>query len=123
MSAVDVAIEALNGILPGFACRRLEDGRDALELGGIRIPIEGIAQHVVDDLTGSGYAVIELPEPNSTSDDRYTAGWDVLGDPDSVRLDCFGQVVDADGATYSPDEAREVAAALLSAANRAEAEA
>lgn len=73
-------------------------------------------------LKAARIAVVDLPQPNSTSDGRYFAGWDVLGDPDSVRLDCFGHVEDADGATYEPDEAREFAAALLAAADAAEAD-
>ena len=79
------------------------------------------AAHQLDALKAGGYVVVDLPSPSSTSDGRYTAGWDVLGGHDWVRVDCFGRVEDAGGATYSPDEAREFAAALLAAANHAEA--
>ncbi|MGV0805791.1 hypothetical protein [Mycolicibacterium setense] len=80
------------------------------------------AWHLKAELHAARIAVVELPEPDSTAQDgsRYVAGWD-LNEYDAVKVDCFNRVMGVMDDEYSPQEAREYAAALLSAADAAEA--
>lgn len=74
-------------------------------------------------LATAGKVIVDLPEPDSTAaDGRYVAGWNPLGDHDSVRVDCFGNVEYVGVGDYTPNEARDLAAALLAAAKAAEAQ-
>lgn len=76
-----------------------------------------VAQHLADAILAiPGIAVVELPEPAEA-----VRCWPVVvgGEPESVYL-AQGEVVVSGGLRLYTDEARDLAAALLAAADYAE---
>lgn len=77
------------------------------------------AQHILDELKAAGYAVVELPKPAAEVGEGYLAHFFAPANGNSVSLRWSKDIV-VDGNWYRPDEARDVAAALLAAADAAE---
>ena len=69
-------------------------------------------------LTAAGYAVVELPEPDEEDDDGQ-----VYFDDGEIRVDMTGPspTIWRNGREVTPTRLRAEAAALLAAANKAEA--
>ncbi|AGT12265.1 hypothetical protein PBI_VELVETEEN_58 [Mycobacterium phage Velveteen] len=79
---------------------------------------ECCVEEFLEALKANRIALIELPEPTRRSVEtlRFIAAWDALGESDWLRVNGFGHIEDEECREYSPDEARELAAALLAAA-------
>lgn len=111
MSAVDVVTEALNS-MPADARPSELVNRDRA-----RIALEA--------LKAAGYVVVELPRqcivPTGWGDDCLGA-WPASGWDDPVSAWPRRQVATPDDKWIDPDDARSLAAALLAAANAAEAQ-
>ncbi|AFQ97452.1 hypothetical protein DOROTHY_61 [Mycobacterium phage Dorothy] len=75
-------------------------------------------EEFLEALKANRIALVELPEPTPRSVEtlRFIAAWDALGESDWLRVNGFGHIEDEECREYSPDEARELAAALLAAA-------
>jgi hypothetical protein len=78
------------------------------------------AERALDALKAAGYAVVELPKPAEDVDKGYLAHFFAPANGNWVRLRWSKDIV-VDGNWYRPDEARDVAAALLAAVEAAEA--
>lgn len=107
MSAVDVVTEALNSIL--------SDPRPSELVNRDR------ARIALDALKAAGYAVVELPEKLG-EDAPY---WRVLigNEPEEVYPSPLGEIIISGSCRVdSADDARSLAAALLAAADAAEAQ-
>lgn len=48
---IAIAVDAMNGILPGFGVTKDSEGRDVLRFRSIEVSIEHIAERVVDALS------------------------------------------------------------------------
>lgn len=90
---------------------------EALKEQGAAYPNAG-SRLVVDALKAAGIALVELPQPGTELFD----GWKVLydGAPEEMYVE-QGKVCISGGDSFSPDNARQLGAALLAAADAAEA--
>lgn len=88
------------------------------ETGGIAYTVKAVVDAIL-----ARYAVVELPEPDGIGDDLDPYGWS----PEVGYIEVnttFGIYLSSDigNSNLEPSHARELAAALLAAANRAEAQ-
>lgn len=75
------------------------------------------AEHILAALKAARIAVVELPTPATATEN--TAFWSPL--PNFRVNRNVGVAIDAEGNVFAPDDARKYAAALLAAADAAEA--
>ena len=102
----------------------IDDGPDP------RTQVTELARYVIDYLRANGFALVELPKPTDTENhltEMSMLGWEVgygpafvealPGNPPTVRVEVDGENI----IEVSPSYAAQFAAALLAAANAAEA--
>lgn len=85
--------------------------------GGAEVDMDAAAAAAVQALKAAGYAVVKLPESSHT-DDSDTVFW---GDSIPVRVRWSNDIVVDNSVWIRSGEARSLAAALLAAADAAEA--
>lgn len=107
----------------------MADTKGARDVIAAHIPLlpQELARRAVDALTDAGYAIVHLPKPVHLCD--RDAAWMAEDDALQIDFDRRGGIamayIDSGGEVWGPwtaDQARQIAAALLAAADHAEQE-
>lgn len=116
---VETITEAIHGLRVMAPVGAL-NGSDTRAIAGLVIAAlrERYAITPYEGLRANRFTIVELPEPHSITD--HTAGWPGGGDKWAVSRN-VGKVLADRPKALDPDEARDFAAALLAAADAAEA--